>query len=141
MWAVLNAYRNEVYAQPFAVPHDGNPRPLAEPAVAAPADLFAELGEGPLVVVGSGADAYAELLGRAAESAGARVERSRVASGASSGWLHAPAPAFLAGGLALLAGERAADGHEPGPVEPCYVRPSEAEINLKLGRLAGVRAG
>jgi hypothetical protein len=55
--------------------------------------------------------------------------------------VHLPAPAFLAGELALVAAEWVAEGRAPEPVEPCYVRPSEAEINLKLGRLEGARVG
>ena len=41
--------------------------------------------------------------------------------------------------LALATSARVAAGIEPGAVEPCYVRQSEAEINLKLGRLEGAR--
>jgi tRNA threonylcarbamoyladenosine biosynthesis protein TsaB len=125
VWAVLNAYRNEVYAQPFAVSLDGRTRPLAAPEVAAPDELFARFGDGPLVVLGSGADAYSDALASAAREA----------------WVHLPAPAFLAGELALVAAEWVAEGRAPEPVEPCYVRPSEAEINLKLGRLEGARVG
>ena len=45
------------------------------------------------------------------------------------------APAFLAGELALATFGRIEAGDEPGRVDPCYVRQSEAEINLKAGRL------
>ncbi len=128
VWAVLNAYRNEVYAQPFRVLGDLSVEALADPVAEAPAALFARLGNEPLRIVGSGAEVYAELLD--AEVA------SRGEAGVDS-WHRAPAPAFLAGELALLASEHVAAGRDAGRVEPCYVRPSEAEINLKLGRLEG----
>ena len=123
VWVVLNAYRGEVYAQPFAHGAAG-PEPLAEPVVEAPAALFARFGDGPLRVTGSGSEVYADLL-----------EAERATRGGA--WRRVAAPAFLAGELALGAAQWAAAGREAGPVAPCYVRQSEAEINLKLGRLAG----
>jgi tRNA threonylcarbamoyladenosine biosynthesis protein TsaB len=129
VWVVLNAYRNEVYAQPFRVGASGAIAPLAGPTVEAPQALFARLGGGPLRVVGSGAEVYLELLE-------AEAARRGVALG-GPGWTITPAPAFLAGELALHAHEWLASGRDPGRVEPCYVRPSEAEINLKAGRLEG----
>lgn len=141
VWAVLNAYRKEVYAQPFAVDADGRVTPLAEPLVSAPGEIFARFGDEPCVVVGSGADAYAELLASAAAERGIALARSRVASSPSRGWLHAPESAFLAGELATLAAGWLAEGREAGSVEPLYVRLSEAEINLKAGRIEGARAG
>lgn len=137
VWAVLNAYRREVYGQPFEVGADGLVAPLAEPVVAPPADLFAAFEAAPLAVVGSGADAYADLLAEAAASRGEPLVRA----GERGGWRHLPPPAFLAGEIALMAGEWAAAGREPGPVEPCYVRASEAEINLRLGRLERTGVG
>jgi tRNA threonylcarbamoyladenosine biosynthesis protein TsaB len=139
VWVVLNAYRDEVYAQPFRVEAGGAAEPLAEPEVAAPAALFARFDGGPLVVTGSGAEVYAGPLAAEAASRGVALSRGRAAA-AGGGWIVAPSPAFLAGELAALAAELAAAGREPGPVEPCYVRPSEAEINLKLGRLEGAGA-
>lgn len=128
VWAVLNAYRNEVYAQPFRVLGDLTVEALGDPFVDAPAALFARLENESMRIVGSGAEAYAELLDAEVASRGETVVDS---------WHRAPAPAFLAGELALLASEHVAAGRDAGRVEPCYVRPSEAEINLKLGRLEG----
>ena len=127
VWVVLNAYRNEVYAQPFRT-SDGAVEPLAEPSVEAPRSLFARLDAGPLRVVGSGAEVYADLL--AAEAASRGITE----------WSLVPAPAFLAGELALQTHDWMASGREAGRVVPCYVRPSEAEINLKMGRLEGAGA-
>ena len=138
VWAVLNAYRNEVYAQPFEVRADGTAEPLEEPFVAAPVDVFARFDEGPLRVAGSGADVYIEILRAAAESRGVALERPRVAAAVERGWQAARIPAFLAAGLAELASIWVEEGRPAGAVEPCYVRPSEAEINLKSGRLIPV---
>jgi len=112
----LNAYRNEVYTQAFVI-DAGTPVALDAPSVEAPEDVFRRLGAGPLRLVGSGIDAYRDALG----------ERD--------GWTVVPTPAFLAGELASFTAERLAEGHAPDLVEPCYVRPSEAEVNLKRGLL------
>jgi tRNA threonylcarbamoyladenosine biosynthesis protein TsaB len=124
VWVVLNAYRNEVYAQPFRVEPDGEAVPIAEPVVAAPAALFARFEPGPLRVTGSGVAVYRDLLDAEAAARGAA-------------WRVVPAPPFLAGELAMATAARIASGAEAGRVDPCYVRQSEAEINLKLGRLEG----
>lgn len=130
VWVVLNAYRNEVYAQLFAV--GSTVEPLGEPLVEAPAALFARFEEGPMRVVGSGVDAYREALDAEA--------RRRGAAPAEALWRAARGPELLAGELAALVGAWVAEGREPGLVEPCYVRPSEAEINLRAGKLAGAGA-
>jgi tRNA threonylcarbamoyladenosine biosynthesis protein TsaB len=135
VWAVLNAYRDEVYAQPFAV--DGGAEPLDEPLVAAADALFATFEPCSLVVTGDGAVFYGEALAAAAASRGARLERGRDLSQNEKRWSLVAAPPFLAGELALLAGAWLADGREPEPVTPCYVRASEAELNLGRGLVGG----
>jgi tRNA threonylcarbamoyladenosine biosynthesis protein TsaB len=140
VWVVLNAYRNEVYAQPFRVAPDGAVEPHAEPVAEAPAALFARFERGRTRIVGSGADVYEELLSAEAESRGIPLSRTRVHGDEGTDWCLAPAPRFLAGELAVSVHEQIARGVVPRQVEPCYVRPSEAEINLKLGRLEGAGA-
>lgn len=143
VWAVLNAYRNEVYAQPFRVDASGALEPLADPVVEAPEQLFARFDDGPLRLVGSGADAYAEALEAEATRREIPFVRARVGGVASEGWALVPAAAFLAAELAAVVFDWIAAGREPVEVEPCYVRPSEAEVNLKAGRLtqAGATRG
>ena len=134
-WAVLNAHRREVYAQRFAVSVDGMAEPRTEPTVLPPDEVFAQFDGGPLRIIGDGADLYRDELAAAAAHRGVPLEEPAVVSPLGEGWQRAPSPAFLAGELALLASVWEADGREPEPIEPCYVRPSEAEINLRLGRI------
>jgi tRNA threonylcarbamoyladenosine biosynthesis protein TsaB len=129
VWVVLNAYRNEVYAQRFVVDAARRVVALTEPVVEAPAVLLARLDDGPLRLTGSGVDAYSAEL---AEEARTRGEACR--------WTVVPAPVFVAGELAELVAERVAAKLLPDRVTPCYVRQSEAEINLKAGRLESAGA-
>jgi tRNA threonylcarbamoyl adenosine modification protein YeaZ len=134
-WAVLNAHRREVYAQRFAVGADGSVEPRSEPVVLPPAEVFERFEAAPLRVLGDGAGLYRDQLVEAAAGRGVGLEEPAVLAPLGGGWQLAPAPAFLAGELALLASGWDASGQPPVPVEPCYVRPSEAEVNLKLGRI------
>lgn len=129
---MLNAHRREVYAQRFRVDALGRIDPLTEPVVAAPAAVLDAAGDGPVRFVGDGAELYRDLL---AERAPGGLDEPVVSAPLGDRWQLARAPVFLAGVLAEAAARREAEGYEPGPVEPCYIRPSEAEINLKLGRL------
>lgn len=138
VWAVHNAYRNEVYAQPFRVTGDGDPVPLAEPVASPPEVVFSRIGTGPARIVGDGAVLYRELLEAAALRSGVEIAWQRVTGWPGAGaWLVVPPPLALAGDLAELAALRIEWGAASGAVEPCYVRASEAEVNLKAGRLAG----
>jgi hypothetical protein len=95
-----------------------------------------------LRILGDGADLYRDQLAEAAGRQGVTLDEPAIAAPLAGGWQHAPSPAFLAGDLALLVSSRSVGGGEPEPLEPCYVRPSEAEINLKLGRIGqGGRSG
>ena len=134
-WVLLNAHRREVYAQRFAVGSDGNTAPRCEPLVLPPARVFDRFEQGPLRVIGDGADLYRDELAEAAGRQGVALDEPAIAAPLADGWQHAPSPTFLAGDLALLASIWSAGGSRPEPLEPCYVRPSEAETNLKLGRI------
>jgi tRNA threonylcarbamoyladenosine biosynthesis protein TsaB len=135
VWALLNAHRREVYAQRFAVGCDGVLAARGEPLVALPDDVFAAFTNGPLRVLGDGVTVFADRLEVAAASRGVALDRPAVPAPVRRGWQLAPAPAFLAGELATLAARWEAEGRLPDDVEPCYIRPSEAEINLRAGRL------
>lgn len=141
VWSVLNAYRNEVYAQRLCVETDGQVRALGEPLVAAPADVFGAIGRASVRLVGDGTEVYRTQLEEAAGRAGVALQWSDVASASTAGsWTVVPAGLCLAAELAPLVALRIARGAQPGHVEPCYVRASEAEVNLKAGRLAGAGA-
>lgn len=138
VWSVLNAYRNEVYAQRLRVEDDGDVTPLDEPIVAAPADVFGAIGSASVRIVGDGTEVYRTQLEDAASRAGVAVCWSDVpTASAPARWTVVPAGLCLAAELAPLVALRIGRGAQPGAVEPCYVRASEAEVNLKAGRLAG----
>lgn len=137
-WVVQNAYRNEVYTQRFSVASNGDATALTDPAVEAPEAAFARFGAGPLRVVGSGVAHYRSALDDAASRCRVEVSTPSVYAAVDAGWQLAPAPAFLAGELALLVSARIVRGVAPEPVEPCYIRPSEAELNLKRGKIEPV---
>jgi tRNA threonylcarbamoyladenosine biosynthesis protein TsaB len=134
-WVLLNAHRREVYAQRFAVQPDGSATPRCEPLVLPPGEIFSCFEEGPLRIIGDGADLYRDELEEAAGRRGVALDEPAIAAPLARGWQRAPAPSFLAGELALLASVWLAEARATEPLEPCYVRPSEAEINLKLGRI------
>jgi tRNA threonylcarbamoyladenosine biosynthesis protein TsaB len=109
VWAALDARMREVYAAPFRADTGGPVRLGADEALA-PGDLAARLGPD-AVVVGDAPDAYPVLRER-----GARVLPFAT---------HHPR-----GGVVALLGARllaAGRGANPGPLEPAYVRASQAE--------------
>lgn len=133
---VLNAYRNEIYAQRLRVTPSGDVVSLADPVVGPPAAIFGELGCESARIVGDGAEVYRDQLEAEAERCGVGVEWSRVSTvPVPATWSVMPAALCLAGDLAELVALRIERGAEPGPVVPSYVRASEAELNLKAGRL------
>jgi tRNA threonylcarbamoyladenosine biosynthesis protein TsaB len=141
VWALLNAHRGEVYTQRFAVRRDGTVEHRSAPFVASPDEVLAQLGDGPLRLTGDGTELLGEGLDRAAKSRGLALERSPIAAQPGPGWQVAAASPFLAGELASLAFGWESEGREAEDVEPCYVRPSQAEVNLRAGRLGRVDAG
>jgi tRNA threonylcarbamoyladenosine biosynthesis protein TsaB len=109
VWAALDARMREVYAAPFRAAADGPERLGADEALA-PDVLAARLGP-EAILVGDAADAYPVLRER-----GARVLPFAT---------HHPRGGVVARlGARLLAAGRGAD---PGPLEPAYVRASQAE--------------
>jgi tRNA threonylcarbamoyladenosine biosynthesis protein TsaB len=124
VWTVLNAYRGEVYAQHFEL-HGDEATALAEPLVAPPDEVLASFGPGPLSIAGDWATPTA--LGAAAQRAGVTVSDA-------SGWQLVESPVLLAPSLGLLAARRHEAGRAPATLRPCYVRRSEAEINLQRRR-------
>jgi tRNA threonylcarbamoyladenosine biosynthesis protein TsaB len=139
LWVLLNAHRKEVYAQRFRVDSAGGAEPLSHPEVAPPESVIARVGPGPVRFAGDGAELYRETIAAAAAGLGGLDEPGVIAP-VGRRWQLAPAHPFLAGDLALAAAGWLEAGLDPGRVEPCYIRPSEAEINLRLGRL-GIPGG
>jgi len=135
VWAVLNAYRNEVYAQPFRVESSGTVVPLADACVIAPGDVFARIGSGVARIAGTGAHTFRAELELAAGHAGVALSAPALFPSELAGWTVSPVVEFLAPALARYASIALAAGVDPGRVVPCYVRRSEAEINLELGKL------
>ena len=141
VWAVLNAYRNEVYAQRMRVDSSGEVTALAEPVVGPPADVFESVGGVPARIVGDGAVVYRAHLDAVASSCGVAISSSALAEApAAATWNVVPAGLCLAADLAELMLLRIARGAIPGPVAPCYLRDSEAEVNRKAGRIIGAGA-
>lgn len=116
--ALLDARKQEVYAAFYKCGPDGIPLRSGDDLVLPPASL-AEGLEGPLVLVGDGAQAYRELF---AEKLGSAAIFAPPGS-------HFPRAATIG----LLGAEKLALGELLDPVSsvPIYVRPSEAEINLR----------
>ncbi len=138
VWAVLNAYRNEVYAQRLRVDADGDVVALDDPMVASPDLVFDSVGSSSARLVGDGADVYRTALEAAAARHGVVVEDVQLAGASkASTWTVVQSRPMLAAELAELVAFRIDRGMGPGPLTPCYVRASEAEVNLKAGRLAG----
>jgi len=108
--ACLDAGRGEVYAAAFGAAADG-PDPLSAPWVAPPERLGQLLAGRKVRFVGDGAERYAALL---------RAEFGPAA-------LTVSGPGFLARHAALLGEELLASGEPPIPVEPLYLRPSDAK--------------
>lgn len=141
VWSVLNAYRNEVYAQRLRVEADGEVVALDDPEVGSPATVFGSIGATSARIVGDGAKVYREHLEAAAAGFGAVVDWRRVPGPVRElTWDVVPAGLCLAADLAELVALRIAKGATPGPVAPCYIRASEAEVNLKAGRIVGAGA-
>lgn len=138
IWAVLNAYRHEVYAQRLRVDAEGEVFALAEPVVGPPLEIFESIGAVSARIVGDGAEVYREPLEAAAGRCGVGIEHGRVTCHSRPmTWNVVPAGLLLAAELAELVALRIGKGAVSGPVTPCYVRASEAEVNLKAGRIAG----
>ena len=131
---MLNAHRKEVYAQRFRVTGTGQIEALSEPIVAAPEAVLRSHGDGPTRFIGDGANLYVDLIEAAAARCGG-LDVPQVQAPLGERWQFGPSPSFLAPTLALLASRLEASGIRPVPVEPTYIRPSEAEINLAAGRL------
>jgi tRNA threonylcarbamoyladenosine biosynthesis protein TsaB len=114
--AAVDAFKNEVYAARFIVA-GGLPVHASEERVLPPAELRQELAvHAPIVLAGSGAQKYPELVG-----AGVRLLDER------------PGPRAL--DVARLARRRAEqqDFDALATAAPRYIRPSEAEL-VKAGR-------
>lgn len=135
---VLNAYRNEVYAQRLRVDADGEVSALDEATVASPDSVFESIGSGAVRLVGDGTEVYRAQLEAAAIRQRVELQWNQVTSELRPAtWTVVPAGLCLASELAQLVALRIERGAQPVPVAPCYVRASEAEVNLKAGRLAG----
>jgi tRNA threonylcarbamoyladenosine biosynthesis protein TsaB len=138
VWVLLNAHRGELYAQRFAVGRDGAVAAQSDAIVASPDAVVAMFDEGPLRVVGDGVDLAHERIADAARHRGIVLERTAVAAPPGPGWQVATSRPFLAGELAVLASEWEAEGRTGHDVEPFYVRPSQAEVNLRSGLLGRI---
>lgn len=111
--AMLEAYRDEVYAQGFR--SDGiTVRPVIEPVCEPPGDFLGRLSEPPALVAGTGAERYRSLV----------LDRFPRALLGEASFFAAEEIARL-GAARIAAGERA----ELGGLDALYVRPSEAERN------------
>jgi tRNA threonylcarbamoyladenosine biosynthesis protein TsaB len=140
VWVLLNAHRGEVYARNVSVGRDGRVEHGPEPLVAAPEAVFALFGGGPLRVTGD-TEYFGERLEREAAERGIALERPAVVAPPMAGWQVVRPSAFLAGELAGLAFRLESAGRPPGDVEPCYVRPSQAEVNRLGGRTPANKGG
>jgi tRNA threonylcarbamoyladenosine biosynthesis protein TsaB len=108
--ACLDAGRGEVYAATFAGAPDGGDLREA-PCVIPPERLCEQLAGRRVRFVGDGAERYAALL--------------RAAFGPEA--LAGSGPWFLARHVAILGEERLASGEPLGPLEPLYLRASDAK--------------
>jgi len=136
--AMVNALRNEVYAQLFEVGCDGLPRPLGAPIVAQPSRAVESLVEEDSVLfAGDGAIIYSHLIEEVAKGKGRQIKRLAVTAQSDGDWVIAPAAPFLAGEIAALAEQKFKLGEysEPADLRALYVRASDAEINLERRRL------
>jgi tRNA threonylcarbamoyladenosine biosynthesis protein TsaB len=113
---VLDARKQEVYASVYQW-QDGWPRPLAEERALPPEQLLAGLS-GDVLFVGDGATVYRTLITR---QLGSRAHFLPAA--------YDPPRAAHAALLAQRAFEAGA-AQPPAAVNPVYIRPSEAELNL-----------
>jgi len=121
--AVLDARKQEVYAACYQCDEKGRPARTGRDQVLRPEMLAGQLN-GPLVLVGDGAVAYRDVLL-------AHLGPSAIFAPPGS---HFPRAATIG----LLGEEMLARGELLDPVSsvPIYVRPSEAEINLRHKRQA-----
>lgn len=109
--AALDARKREVYAALFRVDAGGRPVRLTPDRALAPEALARELRPG-CVLVGDGAEAYADALAAAGDVRPFATHPPR-------------------GGVVARLGEerlRAGDAADPGTLEPAYVRPPEVEL-------------
>ena len=115
--AMLDARKKEVYAGLFRW-ESGQLQTLAEERVIPPEELLKEF-DGDAVFVGDGARAYRTLIVR---------QLAARAHFAPAGTDH-----LRAGSAAMLAFQHWEAGHRVKPTEliPCYIRPSEAELNWR----------
>ncbi len=112
LWCVMDARKQELYAACY-----GADREQTSPAEALRPELLAEKITPPAVIAGPGLTAYHQLF--------AHLEGVRLIPPALS--------SLSAAKIGLLAAERLARGEisDPALAVPLYVRPSEAEVNLK----------
>lgn len=115
LWCIMDARKQEVYAACYCS-RDGLPEQCS-PAEAIRPELLAQKIEPPAVLAGPGLTEYHHIF--------AQIEGVRLIPPALSG--------LSAAKTGFLAAERLARGElsDPALTVPLYVRPSEAEVNLK----------
>ncbi len=125
-YAMVNAYKNEVYSQLFAVGSDGFPVALNDPQISTLEDLLERATDlKQLIFTGDPAETGAEIIER---SAGALGYVSWVIKGSG----HCVAEDIAQ--IALVKYERG-EAEPADSLKACYVGPAEAEIKLSLGLL------
>lgn len=112
LWCIMDARKQEVYAACY-----GADRQQTSPAEAVRPEILAEKIAPPAVIAGPGLAAYQHIF--------AQIEGVRLIPPA----LSSPSAAKIG----FLAAEKLARGEssDPASAAPLYVRPSEAEVNLK----------
>lgn len=120
-YALVNAYKGEVYSQLFSFDHERMPVAENEPLVSSVADALERIALDELTFVGDASETHADAIsGRG--KLNWSVSRSD----------HCVAEDIAR--LAFLKYSRA-QLDDAGTLKACYVRPSEAEIKLSLGLL------
>lgn len=115
--ALLDARKQEVYAGMFSW-ETGWPEALSDEQVVRPEALLTGL-KGDILFIGDGAQTYRSLIVRQL--------------GAQAHFVPAVSSLPRAASAALLALREWENGHQKSPEElaPCYIRPSEAELNWR----------
>lgn len=132
--ALLPAGRGEVFAQLLEVSENEIIIELDSAAHIPPRSLFDRYGSiENLCCAGPGAHAYCETLRALAKQRGTEIVDS---NRKDKGWRLAPVTPNLAIHVAALAWAKAerADEQTPNALTALYVRPSDAEINLRYSR-------